>query len=195
MEHGIVAYAAYVPRHRLAHEELGGELGVRGGDGRRVIASYDEDTTTMAVEAARRARGQRGLRPGRRSTSRRPRRAYLDKTNATAIHAALDLGHDGFAVDSPARRASAVGALRAAAATGGLAVLADIVTGRPARPTSATAATARRRSCSGRWTRPRSQFAGQASATAEFLDRWRLPGEIASRTLGGALRARDVHCR
>ena len=53
MKHGIVAYAAYLPRHRLGHDELGRELGARGGDGRRVIACYDEDSTTMGFEAAR----------------------------------------------------------------------------------------------------------------------------------------------
>ena len=51
MPHGIVAYAAYLPRHRLGHGELGRALGTRGGDGGRVVASYDEDSTTMAVEA------------------------------------------------------------------------------------------------------------------------------------------------
>ena len=128
MEHGIVAYAAYVPRHRLAHEELGGELGVRGGDGRRVIASYDEDSTTMAVEAARGVAGNGARAPGAIyfATTTPP---YLDKTNAAAIHAALDLGHDGFAVDVAGSARSAVGASRAAAATGGLVVMADMVTG------------------------------------------------------------------
>ena len=54
MAHGILAYAAYLPRHRLAHEQLEAQLGARGGNGRRILASYDEDATTMAVEAARR---------------------------------------------------------------------------------------------------------------------------------------------
>src|SRR5205807_6489584 len=129
MQHGIVAYAAYLPRHRLTHEELGAELGVRGGGGRRVIASFDEDSTTMAVEAARGAAGN-GPVPGaiNCATTTPP---YLDKTNAAAIHAALDLGHDGFAVDVAGSARSAVGAARAAAATGGLAVMADMVTGLP----------------------------------------------------------------
>ena len=54
MPHGILAYAAYLPRHRLAHEQLEAQLGARGGGGQRILASYDEDATTMAVEAARR---------------------------------------------------------------------------------------------------------------------------------------------
>src|SRR5436305_14872305 len=129
MEHGIVAYAAYLPRHRLTHEELGNELGMRGGAGRRVIASYDEDSTTMAVEAARAAVGN-GAAPGAIyfATTTPP---YLDKTNAAAIHAALDLGHDGFAVDLAGSARSAVAALLSAASTGGLAVLSDLRTGLP----------------------------------------------------------------
>src|SRR5436305_7266293 len=131
MEHGIVAYAAYLPRHRLAHEELGRELGTRGGEGRRVIASYDEDSTTMGVEAARRAMADDvagGAGAIYFATTTPP---YLDKTNAAAIHAALDLGHDGFAVDVAGSARSAVGALRAASAGGGLAVMSDMRTGLP----------------------------------------------------------------
>src|SRR5436309_15437591 len=98
MEHGIVAYAAYLPRHRLTHEELGDELGVRRGAGRRVIASYDEDSTTMAGEAARATAGNGAAVPGAIffATTTAP---CLAKTNATALHAALDPGHDAFAVD------------------------------------------------------------------------------------------------
>src|ERR1700712_4263796 len=97
MGHGIVAYAGYLPRHRLAHEELGTALGTRGGKGGRVLASYDEDATTMAVEAARRLIAPGGEAGSLYFAPTTP--PYLDKTNATAIHAALDLGHVGFAVD------------------------------------------------------------------------------------------------
>ena len=42
---GLVGYATYLPRYRLA----GGDIGVRRGD--RVVAAFDEDSTTMAVAA------------------------------------------------------------------------------------------------------------------------------------------------
>jgi len=179
MEHGIVAYAAYVPRHRLAHEELGGELGVRGGGGRRVIASYDEDSTTMAVEAARAAAGNGAAAPGAIyfATTTPP---YLDKTNAAAIHAALDLGHDGFAVDVAGSARSAVGASRAAAATGGLVVMADMVTGLPGSGDERDGADGAAAFLFGPADEAAVEFLASASATAEFLDRWRLPEEIAS---------------
>src|SRR5581483_9004180 len=130
MEHGIVAYAAYLPRHRLRHDELGRELGGRGGDGRRVIASYDEDSTTMAVEAARRVARAEGAAGGSIyfATTTPP---YLDKANAAAIHAALDLGREGFAADMAGSARSAVAALRAASGSGGLAVMGDTRTGLP----------------------------------------------------------------
>src|SRR5437588_265997 len=129
MAYGILAYAAYLPRHRLAHEQLEAQLGARGGNGRRILASYDEDATTMAVEAGRRVVDP-GSPPGAVyfATTTPP---YLDKTNASAIHAALDLGHEGFAVDLAGSARSAVGALRAAGSTGGLAVLSDLRTGLP----------------------------------------------------------------
>ncbi|MER7433600.1 hypothetical protein ACFU8R_23060 [Pseudonocardia alni] len=57
--------------------------------------------------------------------------AYDDKPNATAIHAALGGSREGFATDLGAAVRGASGALQAAAATGGMAVLSDIRTGRP----------------------------------------------------------------
>ena len=42
----LVGYAAYLPHYRLAGEDIG----LRRGD--RVVAGFDEDSTTMAVAAA-----------------------------------------------------------------------------------------------------------------------------------------------
>src|SRR5262245_49767090 len=95
---GIITYATYLPAHRLSGEELRSALGAGPGKGSRPVASYDEDTTTMGVEAARQIVAQEaGDPPAIHLATTAP--AYADKTNATAIHAALDLGHDGFAVD------------------------------------------------------------------------------------------------
>src|SRR5256885_12719867 len=116
---GLLSYAAYVPRFRLQRAELAAALGGGGGRGARAVASYDEDTTTMGVEAARRA-----LRNGDRPASlafATTAPAYLDKTNATAIHAALDLGHEGFAVDMAGSARPAHGAPRAVGAARGAA--------------------------------------------------------------------------
>ena len=58
MTGGLLGYGSYLPRRRLA----GNDIGLRKGD--RVVASYDEDSTTMAVTAANRA-----LRPDDRPAS------------------------------------------------------------------------------------------------------------------------------
>jgi 3-hydroxy-3-methylglutaryl CoA synthase/uncharacterized OB-fold protein len=177
MDHGIVSYAAYVPGHRLPLRELGAQLGA-GGDGSRVVASYDEDATTMAVESARRAVDD-GARPDSIyfATTTPP---YLDKTNAAAIHAALDLGHDGFAVDMAGSARSGLGALRSASLAGGLAVLSDVRTGLPTSSEERGGADGAAAFRFGPSDQAGVEIVATAATTAEFLDRWRLPGELAS---------------
>ena len=52
---GIVAYGAYIPYYRLDRKAITATLGAGGGRGSRAVASFDEDTTSMAVEAGRKA--------------------------------------------------------------------------------------------------------------------------------------------
>ena len=52
---GIVACGAYLPYFRLDRKAIGDSLGVPADKGTRSVASYDEDTTSMAVEPARAA--------------------------------------------------------------------------------------------------------------------------------------------
>ncbi len=182
---GIVAHAAYLPYWRLDRKTLGEALGVPAGSGTRSVAAYDEDTTSMGVEAARLA-----LRGGRLA----PRAlyfatadpAYLDKTNATAIHAALDLPRDAMAVDMLGAVRSAAGALRAALDARGpaLVVQSDVRTGLPAGLDEREGGDAAAAFLCADDTPAQPVLAvpiGAASATAEFLERWRLPGEPASR--------------
>jgi hydroxymethylglutaryl-CoA synthase len=179
---GIVAYGAYVPYWRIERKVVGESLGVPGGSGTRSVASYDEDTTSMAVEAARAAlRGHRGA-PAEALYFATADPAYLDKTNATAIHAALDLAPTAMAVDMLGSVRSAAGALRAAldARAPVLAVAADVRIGLPAgadERDGGDAAAAFLCGDDGVLAEP----VGTASATAEFLDRWRLPGDATSR--------------
>lgn len=179
---GIVAYAAYLPYWRLERKAIGEALGLSAGSGTRAVASYDEDTTSMAVEAGRAAlRGLRG--PGPEAlyfATSDP--AYLDKTNATAIHAALDLPSAAMAVDMVGSVRSAAGALRVAldARVPVLGVMSDVRTGLPGgadERDGGDGAAAFLVGDDGVLAEP----LGSASATAEFLDRWRLPGDSASR--------------
>ena len=60
---GITGYGAYVPYWRLKRAAVAASLGTGGGKGTRAVASYDEDTTTLGVEAARLALRGRTVLP------------------------------------------------------------------------------------------------------------------------------------
>src|SRR5438132_2014772 len=183
---GIVAYGAYLPYFRLDRKAIGDVLGSGGGKGTRVVASYDEDTTSMGVEAARAAlRGAPRLAPAAvYFATAGP--AYLDKTNATAIHAALALDESAMAFDMLGSIRSAAGALRAAMDAGRptLAVLSDIRTGLPGgadEREGGDAAAAFLLAAGDADTPVLAERVAAASVTAEFLERWRVPGDPVSR--------------
>jgi hypothetical protein len=56
---GIVSYGADIPYWRLQRSAITSALGSGGGRGTRSVASYDEDTTSLAVEAGRAAFDQK----------------------------------------------------------------------------------------------------------------------------------------
>ena len=137
---GLVGYGAYIPYYQLERTRIAEVLGSGGGRGTRSVAAYDEDTTSMAVAAGRAALAGMtgpGGQPGRGCVRQlffaTTVPAYADKTNATAVHAALRLPADALAVDMAGAVRSGVGALVAAAesAVPAMAVLADIRTGLP----------------------------------------------------------------
>jgi hydroxymethylglutaryl-CoA synthase len=182
---GIVGYGAYLPYWRLERKAIAEALGTPGGAGTRAVASYDEDTTSLGVEAGRAAlRGATVIPQALYFATADP--AYADKTNANAIHAALDLPISAFAVDVVGSVRSAVGAMRAARDTRvpALAVLSDIRTGLPGggdERDGGDGAAAFLFADDAPDARVVVERIGGGSATAEFLDRWRLPGEAASR--------------
>jgi 3-hydroxy-3-methylglutaryl CoA synthase/uncharacterized OB-fold protein len=166
MTASLIAYATYVPRYRLA----GGDVGLRRGD--RVVASYDEDSTTMAVAAAARALEGQPLPRSVYFATSSP--AYADKTNATAIHAALGLPDASFATDLCGTGRSGIAAWRAAAATGGLALTADVRVGRPGSTDERLGGDGAAALLFG--VGPAiADILATTSHTAEFLDRWRSP--------------------
>src|SRR3954471_336268 len=112
---GLVAYGAYVPYHRLDRGRIKAALGSGGGRGTRAVASYDEDTTSMAVEAGRAALAAApdGVTP-RQLNFATTNPAYLDKSNSSAMHAALGLDPSVAAYDMIGSVRSAMGAVRAA---------------------------------------------------------------------------------
>ncbi len=183
---GIVAYGAYLPYFRLDRKAIGEALGAGGGKGTRVVASYDEDTTSMGVEAARAAlRGAPRIAPAAiYFATAEP--AYLDKTNATAIHAALALDDSVMAYDMLGAIRSGAGVMRAAMDAGRptLAVMADIRTGLPGgadEREGGDGAAAFVLAGGDAQSPVLAEPVASASVTAEFLERWRVPGEPASR--------------
>ena len=183
MNSGVVAYGAYLPYWRLARSSIAGALAAPASGGTRSVASYDEDTTTMAVEAARIA-----LAAAPQTT--RPRElvfataapAYLDKTNAVAVHAALALARTAPAFDMNGSVRSGSAALRYAATAMApvLAVLSDIRNGLPGGADERDGGDAAAAFLFGSGPEVIAEPIAHASATSEFLDRWRLPGEAAS---------------
>jgi 3-hydroxy-3-methylglutaryl CoA synthase/uncharacterized OB-fold protein len=183
---GIVSAAGYVPFRRLQRTEIAETFAAGGGRGSRSVASYDEDTTTMGVEAARYAlRSAPGATVDELWFSTADP-AYLDKTNATAIHAALRLDTAAPALDLGGAARSAIGALRVALERPGstLVVASDR---RDGLPTSADEAAGGDGAAAvlvgdGGGSAPViAEYLGGGTATEEFVDRWRTPGESRSK--------------
>lgn len=177
----ITGYSSYLPYWRLRRDAIGGVLGGPPAKGTRAVASYDEDATSMGVEAARRL-----VPPATEvaavllATTAPP---YLDKTNATALHAALDLPATAFAADLAGSVRSGVAALRSGAVGSGptLVVLSDVRGGLPKSADERDGGDGAAAFLFGPGTGV-AEVVAAASSTTEVLDRWRLPGEHASRT-------------
>jgi hydroxymethylglutaryl-CoA synthase len=181
---GIIGWGVYLPYWRLQRSAIGAALGSPAGRGTRAVASYDEDTTTMGVEAARRAVRTLGDAVPEELLFSTPAPAYLDKTNATAIAAALDLPEWTTASDTAGSVRSAVATMRAASALAGsapvLAVTSDLRTGPAGGPEerdSGDGAAAVLFGPDSAGAPVVAEVLARAGTPAEFLDRWRLPGD------------------
>jgi len=185
---GIVSIAGYVPYRRLQRSAVAQLFGKGGGKGTRSVASHDEDTTTMGVEAARLAlRSVPDAAPDAIwFATATP--AYLDKTNAVAIHAALRQPSTAAAFDFGGALRSGVGALQASLAAEGtgttLVVVSDMRDGLPTSTDEAAGgdgAAAVVVADEGGGRPVIAEYLGGASVSDEFLDRWRTPGERRSK--------------
>lgn len=182
---GILATGAHLPHRRLDRTTIAAVAGKGGGKGTRTVASYDEDATTLAVAAGRAAlRAAPGVAPAALwfTTTAPP---YLDRTNATAVHAALRLDGSTPAFDAVGSVRSSVGALRAALAAEGPVLVAsgDVRGGLPGSDDEAAGGDAGAAVLVGDDTDGQlvAEALGWGSATSEFLDRWRTPGDIRSK--------------
>jgi 3-hydroxy-3-methylglutaryl CoA synthase len=185
MSAGIAAWGTYLPYWRLQRSAIASVLGSGGGRGSRAVASYDEDTTTLGVEAGRRALA---AGPGAGAVQdlflSTPDPGYLDKTSATTAHAALGLSRACGAYDFAGSSRSAVATLLQAlvgttARRTELAIVSDLRTGLAGSAEerdSGDGAAAFVCTPEGAV----AELVGRGAASDEFLDRWRVPGEADS---------------
>jgi hydroxymethylglutaryl-CoA synthase len=178
---GLVSYGSYIPYRRLKRSAISAVLGVPSGRGERAVASFDEDSVSMAVEALRDAlKAAPGVLPQALffATTTPP---YGEKLNAAIIGAATRLPIEIRAADlTGSTRAGLLGLLQAidAAKAGDCAAV--------------TMADTRLAAPEGRLEQQTGDGAAAfivgnegviaeveatASFTREFLDTWRAPGE------------------
>ena len=186
---GVISAAGYVPYRRLDRSEIATFFGTGGAQGTRAVASYDEDTTTMGQAAADLALRLTNVKPDAvwLATSAP---AYLEKTNAATIHAALRLDPAVDALDFGGAVRSGVGALRTALAGKGttLVVAADSRDGLPtgadeaAAGDGAAAVLVADDAVDRSKGRVVAEYLGGAGRTLEITERWRTPGSARSRS-------------
>ena len=185
MSVGIVSWGVYLPYWRLQRSAIGATLGGASGRGTRTVASFDEDTTTMGVEAARRALAALDGDGPLDAAVRHPGAGLHRQDERDGDPCRARAARSAGAYDLAGSVRSSVGAVRAAAAMSAsagrtMAVLSDLRTG-----LAGSRRRARRRRRRGgarvRRRRRRGRARGQAAHDAEFLDRWRTPGETESR--------------
>ncbi|MEV6929179.1 OB-fold domain-containing protein [Dactylosporangium sp. NPDC051485] len=165
----------YLPRYRLSRGEIASAIGARA-NGTRVVAGHDQDATSLAVEAASRLDLATAAPRSLWYSTTSP--AYLEKTNATAIHAAVGLDEEIPAFDLGANARSAPAALLSASASQGIAVMADLRQGDAGGSDERDGGDAAAAFAFG--PQPVAELLATASTSAEFLDRWRLPTEVAA---------------
>ncbi len=86
---GLLGAAAYVPRYRLPREVIAREWGGMAGPGERTVANHDEDSLTMAVNAALALPAATGRPDAVIFATTTP--PYAEKQGAATIAAVLDL--------------------------------------------------------------------------------------------------------
>ncbi len=178
---GVIASAGYVPYRRLSRAAIGEVIEGAGGTGTRSVASFDEDTTTMGVEAARLAVRSVPAGPAPAALwfcTTTP--AYTDKTNATAIHAALRVPSEVPAFDANGSVRSWSGLVHAALRGSDpvLVVASDVRSGLPGSVDESSGGDGASALVIGSADDGPvlAEYLGGASATHEFVDRWRTPG-------------------
>lgn len=181
---GIITASGYLPHWRLERSAIAAVLGSGGGAGTRSVASYDEDPVTLGVAAARvvLASGiDAELVDSLSFATTAP--VYAEKSGAPLLHAALRLPGSVSTLDAGPGLRGAASALRNALHSSDrlVAVVAgDVRTGLAGSTDESGGGDAGAAVLVGDDSVGPlvAEFLGDASATHEFLDRWRAPGEL-----------------
>ena len=125
---GIVSYGSYIPYRRLKRAAIAAMLGVPAARGERAVASFDEDSVSMAVEALRDALKAAPAPDVRSLVFATTTPPYAEKLNAALVGAGALLPAEIRASDSTGSIRAGLSALLqaadAVAATGGQAAVA-----------------------------------------------------------------------
>ncbi len=110
---GIVSYAPYLPLYRLDRAEIGRAWG-KAGKGEKAVASFDEDTITMAVAVAQSCLAGIDLKTVDGLFFASTTAPYNEKQSAATVAAVLGMGAEVYTADFGNSLRSGTNALRAA---------------------------------------------------------------------------------
>lgn len=180
MAFGVLAYGAYLPRLRLSRRSiaeanawLNPALKAQG-KGERAICNWDEDSVTMAVEAARDAlltRDRSSISALRFASTTFP---FLDCLNASLVGKALRLSDEIAALDVTATQRAGTSALADALSRGGetLVVAAEKRPAKAASPIEMSAGDGAAAILVGEG-EPVARLIASATCAADFVDHYR----------------------
>lgn len=112
---GIIGYGAYVPWRRLERKLIAESWGIPGAPGEIAVANFDEDSVTMAVEAARDCTSDDSSGIGGLffASTTAP---FVEKSSASIVASVCDLERDATVADFNSALGSGMEALLAAIA-------------------------------------------------------------------------------
>lgn len=189
---GIVGYGCYIPRYRITAEEI---ASVWGADAKRIklgllveekaVAGEDEDTATIAVEAAKNALKRAGIEADKIGaiyvgSESHP---YAVKPTATIVGEAIGAGNCYTAADlefackaGTAGMQACFGLVESGLIEYGLAIGADTAQGKPGDALEYTAASGGAAFVIGK-EKPVARLLGTCSYSSDTPDFWRRPFE------------------
>ncbi|MGH7933697.1 MAG: 3-hydroxy-3-methylglutaryl CoA synthase, partial [Candidatus Binataceae bacterium] len=178
---GIVSYGSYIPYRRLKRAAIAAVLGTPAGRGERAVASFDEDSVSMAVEALRDALKHVDIGKVNSLFFATTTPPYAEKLNAAMIGAAALLPAEIRAADMTGSIRAGLSALLQGAdsARGGgycAVTIADARLGAPEGKVEQSGGDGAAAFVFGN-EGVIAEVEASASLTREYLDTWRVPSE------------------